>query len=267
MNKILIINDLIESKYLDDSIEIEMLLKNETYDVNKLKIRVLKDTYLEIDYIGNEDYKLNISFKIDPNVDFTLFEKKTGNYSKIQYKYELKDYSIMTINRFYNVDGINQCETVYLDGKMARLDYNFKTISTLKEKYDLAIHHLKEKTISNVYNAAVNTLEGEIAFNVSSFVPQHIKGCEINQSGRIINLNNNDCIINPNLYIEESDVIANHAAAIGKFSDEEMFYMMSRGISYENAINLLIKGFLIGDFNISENRLSEIKEIVDGYWR
>lgn len=267
MNKILLINDLIESKYIDDSLEVELFLKDDKYDINKLKINVLKDTYLEIDYIGNEDYKLNISIKLESNVDFTLFEKRSGNYSKVQYKYELKDYSTMTLNRFHHVDGINQCETFNLNGYMSKIDYNLKTISTQKEKYDLAVYHLKEKSISNIYNAAVNTNDGEISFNVSSFVSKGIKGCEINQSGRIINLNNNDCIINPNLYIEESDVIANHAAAIGKFNEEEIFYMMSRGITKELATNLLIKGFLVGEFDITENRLNEIKKIVDSYWR
>jgi Fe-S cluster assembly protein SufD len=82
------------------------------------------------------------------------------------------------------------------------------------------------------------------------------------KTARIINLTDNECIINPNLYIEDSDVVANHAAAIGKFSDEELFYLMSRGITYTDAINLLIKGFLVSDYNISEERINEIKTIM-----
>jgi Fe-S cluster assembly scaffold protein SufB len=80
-------------------------------------------------------------------------------------------------------------------------------------------------------------------------------------------LTDNECVINPNLYIEDSDVVANHAAAIGKFSEEELFYLMSRGIPYNDAVNLLIKGFLVGSFDINDKRIEEIKVIVDSYWR
>ena len=43
--------------------------------------------------------------------------------------------------------------------------------------------------------------------------------------------------------IENNDVEYSHEAKIGKISDETIFYLMSRGISEEEAIKLIVRGF------------------------
>ena len=79
-------------------------------------------------------------------------------------------------------------------------------------------------------------------------------------------MTNNKCEIKPNLYIDCDDVEASHSALIGKFSDEEMFYMQSRGIDYENALKLLITGFLSSDIT-DKNILNKINKNIKKYWR
>ena len=49
---------------------------------------------------------------------------------------------------------------------------------------------------------------------------------------------------NPILLIDEDDVKAGHAASAGQVNQEQVYYMMSRGISREDAENLIIRGFL-----------------------
>ncbi len=49
---------------------------------------------------------------------------------------------------------------------------------------------------------------------------------------------------NPILLIEEDDVTAGHAASVGRVDPEQLFYLMSRGISQEEAERLVIHGFL-----------------------
>jgi Fe-S cluster assembly protein SufD len=47
----------------------------------------------------------------------------------------------------------------------------------------------------------------------------------------------------PNLEIEADDVRCSHAATVGQLDDEELFYIMSRGISREEAERLVVFGF------------------------
>jgi Fe-S cluster assembly protein SufD len=48
----------------------------------------------------------------------------------------------------------------------------------------------------------------------------------------------------PNLEIETGEVVgAGHASATGRFDDEHLFYLMSRGIREDEARKLVVRGF------------------------
>ena len=47
----------------------------------------------------------------------------------------------------------------------------------------------------------------------------------------------------PNLEIEADDVRCSHGATVGQLNDEELFYLMSRGLTREQAERLVIFGF------------------------
>ncbi|MCQ6278992.1 Fe-S cluster assembly protein SufD [Bacillus sp. EB600] len=49
---------------------------------------------------------------------------------------------------------------------------------------------------------------------------------------------------NPMLLIDEDDVMAGHAASVGRVDPVQMYYLMSRGISKHEAERLIIHGFL-----------------------
>ncbi len=49
---------------------------------------------------------------------------------------------------------------------------------------------------------------------------------------------------NPILLIDEDDVTAGHAASVGRVDPMQLYYLMSRGISQEEAERLIIHGFL-----------------------
>lgn len=49
---------------------------------------------------------------------------------------------------------------------------------------------------------------------------------------------------NPILLINENDVVAGHAASIGRINEKQLYYLMSRGIPEEIAQKLVIRGFL-----------------------
>jgi len=50
----------------------------------------------------------------------------------------------------------------------------------------------------------------------------------------------------PNLEIETGDIEgAGHASATGRFDDEHLFYLQSRGISEHEARRLVVLGFLV----------------------
>lgn len=48
----------------------------------------------------------------------------------------------------------------------------------------------------------------------------------------------------PNLEIEADDVKASHAATVGKIDEDQLFYLMSRGMSKYKAKKMIVEGFL-----------------------
>ncbi|UNB48119.1 Fe-S cluster assembly protein SufD [Staphylococcus coagulans] len=77
----------------------------------------------------------------------------------------------------------------------------------------------------------------------------HIKhggsGSAANQESRVLMLSEHargDA--NPILLIDEDDVEAGHAASVGRVDPEQLYYLMSRGISQREAERLVIHGFL-----------------------
>ena len=71
----------------------------------------------------------------------------------------------------------------------------------------------------------------------------------------------------PNLEIETGEIVgAGHASTTGRFDDEQLFYLMSRGIQESDARRLVVRGFfnevisLIGDESIQERLMSRIDD-------
>ena len=69
----------------------------------------------------------------------------------------------------------------------------------------------------------------------------------------------------PNLEIETGEIVgAGHASTTGRFDDEQLFYLMSRGISIEDARRLVVRGFFseiiteISDSQIQERLMNRI---------
>jgi len=50
--------------------------------------------------------------------------------------------------------------------------------------------------------------------------------------------------VDPELEILTNDVRASHAASVGQIDEEQLFYLMSRGINKKDSIKLIVEAFL-----------------------
>ncbi|MFJ5258897.1 Fe-S cluster assembly protein SufD [Streptomyces sp. NPDC088387] len=71
----------------------------------------------------------------------------------------------------------------------------------------------------------------------------------------------------PNLEIETGEIVgAGHASATGRFDDEQLFYLMARGIQEQDARRLVVRGFFaelvqqIGIADLEERLITRIEE-------
>ena len=264
MNKIKIVNDELFIVEEDSKIEYSYLIKDDEYSVNSLKIKVKEDTELELDIDVTNSTKLDIFINVLKQVNFKISEYISGTDLKIQYKYYLEEAANVEIEKINNIHSVKEYDIFNLNGEGAKVKRILKSISNKKQKYDMLVYHNAKETSSDLINHGVNIESGELIFNVSSFVPKDMINCFVNQNNRIVNLTDHNCTINPNMYIDCFDVNANHSAFIGTFSDEELFYLQSRGIDKESATKLLIRGFLTS--HLSEKIKDKYNNIIDKYW-
>ena len=94
--------------------------------------------------------------------------------------------------------------------------------------------------------------DNKLDFEITGNVLNKSGKCECNQKNQILNISDGKSTILPKLLIDNYDVISSHSAYIGKFKDEILFYLMSRGISEKVSYDLLIKSFLVNGCDNTE---------------
>ena len=75
----------------------------------------------------------------------------------------------------------------------------------------------------------------------------------------------------PNLEIETGEIVgAGHASATGRFDDEQLFYLQSRGIPEDEARRLVVRGFFadvinkIGIPEVRDRLLAQVERELEG---
>ncbi len=230
----------------------------------------------------------NSSLKI---IDF-LDDKSKNNFLNTYYKYEIKKNSILknykidrkfnsNIKYFYN--NINQ-ETnslseifilslgsyfikneinCSLNGKYASAFIN--GIISLKNfqhhEIKTNINHLAESTKSYQLIKSVLDNESKAVFQGKIFADSKAQKTDGYQLSKAILLSNNtEFNAKPELEIYADDVKCSHGSASGNLNENSIFYLMTRGLNYQEAKNLLINGFLLDV--IEKITDSEIKKII-----
>lgn len=111
--------------------------------------------------------------------------------------------------------------------------------------------HLGEKTKSKIISKGIscgnskNSYRGLVKFGTNAISSRNFSQCD----SFLIGSSSLACTY-PYLDIWNSNSIVEHEATISKVSEEQLFYLMQRGITNEQAISLLISGFCKDVFNM-----------------
>lgn len=217
-------------------------------------------------YVIEFDNIKNVEIVISNDLEVNIFYISNSMIVDRNINYRVLDNSKLVVNKFYN--NKNSTENIYinLDGFRSSVEYYFSGISVSMDKYNMIINHNNKLVSSEIINHMIAMDNASIEFNIDSNVDYGNSGTIMNQSTKIINLGENRSVIKPNMNISEYDVKAKHGSVVGKFREEDIFYLMSRGISYNDSLKLLIKGFLLGEYKDKEF-CDKINLIIDKYWR
>jgi len=113
------------------------------------------------------------------------------------------------------------------------------------QNFTARTHHFGKDTDGQILQHGVLQEATTAIFNAIGEIENGATRANAEQDSRILMLSGDargDA--NPILLIEEDDVTAGHAASVGRIDETQLYYMMSRGISREDASRLIIHGFL-----------------------
>lgn len=102
-------------------------------------------------------------------------------------------------------------------------------------------------SVGHIFQRGVILNKSTLVFNGIGRIVKGAKGADAQQESRVLMLSRRargDA--NPLLLIDENDVTAGHAASVGRVDAEQLYYLMSRGLSQTVARRLVIRGFLGG---------------------
>jgi len=231
--------------------------------------------------IWSKNINLRLEFELGENSSLRLIDlfndSSEKNFLNIFYNFDLKDNSVLKnykVDRFdnknikYSFNNIEQDKNSISETFILSAGSNFfknEINCNLNGKYSSAfvngifslnnskhheirtiINHLTENTKSYQLIKSVLENSSKAAYQGKIFVNSEAQKTDGYQLSKAILLNkDSEFNAKPELEIYADDVKCSHGSASGSLNENSIFYLMSRGLNYQQSRELLINGFLL----------------------
>lgn len=225
---------------------------NDEQKYSNLVFNIKKDVEIDI---------VNIYYDVTTNtnalVDIICGKRSNVKYTSIQtVKQEFSEYVNFYVDEKANLDinslglnenKVNNCTNIYMYKPLSNVTVNNSIINStsLVQQYDYNVYHLYKDTTSNLINYAICKDNSELNINSNGIIKKGCAKSKLSQKSKGIILDLKSAIsANPLLQIDEYDVEANHGASIGAIDDDDLYYLMSRGLTKSQSEQLIVTGYM-----------------------
>lgn len=202
---------------VEPNVNTKVLLKDANLNINL----TLKDySNLSLVCLAYNESKNELNVNVDSNANF--------------------DYKFLSLSK--------SCEQLNINLNGYKASTNIEYLSLNKDcssSFNQQVFHNAKETSSKVNNVGLALNNSHIDFKTIGKINKGMSKSNCNQLARGIIIGDKAYITSePILKIDEFDVKANHGTAIGRMSDNELFYLMSRGLKKEEAYKLILFGLI-----------------------
>ena len=221
------------------------------YINNGYSVEVMNGVYAEV-----------IDYSCDKEINYLVNKDATLKLHILNSKNTKRNYEVfgeLLVNHIV-LSETNEVMNASLNDLNARIDYKLLNIlKNEKSSFIQRVDHKSTETVSNISNFGVAMDGAKITFDTTGFIKKGMNKTNCRQLSKGVVMDDTSSITSkPILLIDEYDCFASHGAAIGKMSDEELFYLMSRGLTKTDAFLLILNG-IIKPF-IDEIKVEDIKK-------
>lgn len=226
------------------------------------------------DIIGYHNGIIKATAKSNSNINIivvNIMNEKSNHFLSIENTIE----DSANIN-FYIIDfgGKNSITNYYANIKGKNADNKLNTIYLGKDNQLLDLNYIAE-----LYGEKSN-IDIEVQGALKDNAKKHFKGTIDFKKGckKATGNENENCILLsdtaraialPMLLCSEEDVEGNHSSSAGRVAEKELFYIMTRGFNYKDAMKLLVRAKFnkileqIKDENLKDEILNQIDKRID----
>lgn len=193
----------------------------------------VSEIYLErganVEIFSNHSFNENLS-------DYTHRQATVAEDANLEWIISEMNSGKTNSNNLFTLEGEHakvEAKTIFVGAGDQRCNFTTK-----------AMHDAPETTSEIIFRGIMRN-EASGVFNAITKMNKSVSKSETDQSVKVLMLSEKArAEANPILLIDEYDVVAGHAASVGPVDPEDIYYLMSRGISREEAERLIIYGFL-----------------------
>lgn len=221
---------------------------------------------------SNEDKNILLNIQNNSVLELHLLNGKYNIFIDINPKQTIEyteditvknaDVNIMYIS--LNKQGIKQISNYHLFENS-----NINLLSSILAFSDKTIEfncvHKGKHSFANLDSSCIIGQNGFLNIKVLGHILSGQIGSGHHQKTRCLTIGEiNQAHAQPLLVIDENDVTASHALSLGTIDPEQLFYLQTRGLSFEDSIKLLFESYLIKDLDFihDQNIVDYIREKV-----
>lgn len=268
----------------DGQVTSEHLPKNVSFDDHTLKFTLGAPIALHVVLIMSKDYELTYEFGAHTHAEIietraindeakltrTINAQEEANVQFFNENMSNSHHKLTFIDQG-NIDAYAHVEMGYaelsddsieanyhyhLTGVEASMKLRMAILSKEAEKkhYTINLEHNAPHTTGIMDNYGVAKDTGRLVIDGIGTIKKAMKGSESHQTNKIM-VFDQGCYAsaNPYLFIDEYDVAASHAAAVGRMDEEHLYYLESRGLTKRDAMQLITYGYLKPVINVVDN--------------
>lgn len=243
---------------------------------------------LEID--ASERKQVSITFPA--NEEATLMITLTQGQSELDFEILVEDHAQATLlfwnnnqevlhiketiqvgsNAHFNVayselgEGEVVRDAIYNLAKESITKIRSATISATKKHFTLMCQHDEPSSEALMEHYGIVLQKGDYKMIATGKIVSGASGAKSHQTTRVLTFDENQkAQVLPQLFIDEFDVEASHATSLGQMDENQLYYMQSRGLNRNEAMQLITIGYLLPIVDVinDESLRSFLKEQIE----
>ena len=220
---------------------------------------ILKNNKINIEYdFSDNEYNVLIFNDYEGDVELNDSGNINNSTVKINYlqldKYNLKQNTSIDVN------------------ENSSLEVNTTYLATNNKEVVFDLYNKSHDSNVDITNNIVCLQDSSFSLDCIGTIVKGAKRSKCHQKSHCLTMDNpKKARVLPVLNIDEDDVEASHSLSSGTIDEEILFYMNSRGLDKKNALNLILKSYLMPNDNyydafesgklIQEKAIQKVDEI------